>query len=331
MNKGNKNKKILVVDDRTANVKTISNILEREGYAVVPAYNGGQALKAVEKEHPDLVILDMLLPDLDGQKVCRMIKEKEETSLLPVIMITALSTVDDKIQSIESGADNFLSKPINKHELLARVKSLLKIKCLTDHLISAERVVQSLAMAIEEKDPYTKGHSLRVGEYAAQLGKEIELPKDDIDLLRRAAVLHDIGMIGIDQELIHKPGKLTKQEYAKIKEHPTKSIEILKPLDLPPTLISTIKHHHEWWNGRGYPDNLARNNILLGARILAITDAFDAMTSQRPFRAAMGITKALNRLEDGMNRQWDPDLVAVFISLQIKGLKKERSDIVQTI
>lgn len=312
------NKKILIVDDKPQDVRIIKDLLESTGYNVVPAYSGSQALKLIAKDKLDLAILGVGISDIDGWTLCRRIKNEDTTSLLPVIMVTSLSRVSDKIHSIEAGADDFLTKPINKYELLARVQSLLHLKSLTDQLVSARQVIDSLATAIEEKDPYTSGHSLRVGEYSVQLAKAIGLSVEDQEMLRKAAVLHDLGMIGIERQIIHKPGALTKDEFAEIKQHPVKSLEILEPLNLPEPLLKTIKHHHEWWNGHGYPDGLAGAQIPLGARILTIADAFDAMTSQRPFRAAMGVTKALNRLEDGMNRQWDSQLVAEFIKIQSK-------------
>ncbi len=311
-------KKILIVDDKPQDVRLIKDLLESVGYRVTPAYSGNQALKLIAKDKPDIAILGVGISDIDGWTLCRRIKNDEETSLLPVIIVTSLSRVSDKIHSIEAGADDFLTKPVNKYELLARVQSLLRLKSLTDQLISARQIIDSLATAIEEKDPYTSGHSLRVGEYSAQLAKAIGLNVEDQEMLRKAAILHDLGMIGIEKQIIHKPGALTKEEFAEIKQHPIKSLEILEPLNLPEPLLKTIRHHHEWWNGNGYPDRLTGAHIPLGARILSIADAFDAMTSQRPFRAAMGVTKALNRLEDGMNRQWDSQLVGEFIKLQTK-------------
>jgi putative two-component system response regulator len=308
--------KILIVDDKPQDVRAIKDLLESAGYHVVPAYSGKQALKLMAKDKLDLAILGIGISDIDGWTLCRRIKSEEETSLLPVIIVTSLTRLTDKIHSIEAGADDFLTKPVNKYELLARVRSLLHMKSLTDQLISARRVIDSLAMAIEEKDPYTSGHSLRVGEYAAQLARAIGLSTEDQEMVRKAAILHDLGMIGVEKQIIHKPGTLNKTEFAEIKQHPIKSLEILEPLDLPRPLLRTIRHHHEWWNGHGYPDGLAADQIPLGARILSIADAFDAMTSQRPFRAAMGVTKALNRLEDGMNRQWDSELVVEFIKIQ---------------
>lgn len=226
MNKREDRHKILIVDDKERNVREIEQWLFAEGYSVIRANSGRQALNLVDKEKPDLVIVDVLLPDIDGQTVCRRIKEEESTALLPVIMITTLATTEDRLQSIEAGCDDFLTKPVNEHEMVARVNALLKTKAQTDKLISAERIVQSLAIAIEEKDPYTCGHSLRVGEYSAQLARSIGLDDADQELLKKAAMLHDIGMIGVELSILHKPGPLTKEEFEIVREHPLKGIEI---------------------------------------------------------------------------------------------------------
>lgn len=318
--------RIIVVDDKRENIRHVSGILAEAGYHVIPAVTGEQALRLVGSEDPDLVIVDLLLPDMEGIDVCRKIKERQDTALLPVIIMTAFATLDDKVQSIEAGADGFVTKPVNQYELLARVEHLLHIKSLTDQLISAESIVQSLAVAIEEKDPYTSGHSVRVADYATQLAQAIELDESVQEVIQRSAILHDLGMIGIKIEVIHKPGTLTKEEFAKIKEHPVRAVEILKPLNPRREIVETILHHHEWWNGQGYPYGLAGDQIPLTARVLAIADAFDAMTSIRPHRAAMPPKMALNRIEDGMSRQWDPDLVAVFIGLEMKRAEERPVD-----
>jgi putative two-component system response regulator len=292
--------------------------LSGEEYLVLTASNGQQALKIVERERPDLVILEVVMPGMNGYEVCKELKEDESTRFIPVVMITALTGDEYKVQGIEAGADDFLQKPFNRLVLLARVRSALRVKSLTDELASAESVIYSLALAIEEKDPYTRGHSLRVSVYSVELGQAIGLSPSEQEMLRKAALLHDVGMIGIDEKIVHKPGPLTPDELAHMKEHAVKGEKICEPLKFATPFLPVIRHHHEWWNGQGYPDGLSRNGIPLGARIIAIADAFDAMTSQRPYRVAMSVKKALTRLEDGSGRQWDPDLINLFIKLQME-------------
>ncbi len=192
--------------------------------------------------------------------------------------------------------------------------------------IAVEDVIRSLNIAIEEKDHYTRGHSLRVAEYSVELAKIAAVSEEEIKLIYRAAMLHDIGQIAIEESVLHKPGVLDEQEKLAMQKHPTIAISILEPLNFPAGMIDIILHHHEWWNGHGYPDGLARTAIPLGARILSVADAFDAMTSDRPHRAKMTIPMALNRLEDGANRQWDPDLVAAWLKLERAILEKEPAE-----
>lgn len=192
-----------------------------------------------------------------------------------------------------------------------------------EYQISVENVIQSLCIAIEEKDHFTRGHSIRVAEYASQLAKEVDVAEEDIQIIQRACMLHDIGQIALEESVLHKPGALSEAELTQMRQHPEIAVKILEPLHFPSELLEIILHHHEWWNGHGYPLGLARNRIPIGARILAITDSFDAMVSERPYRAKMSLQMALNRLEDGANRQWDPDLVKAFLGMERAVLEKE--------
>ncbi|MFH1736446.1 MAG: HD-GYP domain-containing protein [Actinomycetota bacterium] len=193
--------------------------------------------------------------------------------------------------------------------------------------LSIEDVIQSLCIAIESKDHFTQGHSIRVADYCVEMAKTISLDDDYKETLYRAAMLHDIGQIAIEEKIMHKPGKLTQAELLIIQKHPLTAVKILEPLHLPEELLQIIIHHHEWWNGRGYPDGLSMTSISLGARVLAVADAFDAMTSQRPYRAKMPIPKALDHLEDGAGHQWDPDLVRVFLNFERAVLKKQSNSV----
>lgn len=193
----------------------------------------------------------------------------------------------------------------------------------TEYQISVENVIQSLCTAIEEKDHYTRGHSIRVAELSSKLALLAGLSEIDSQIIFRAAMLHDIGQIAIEEGVLHKPGPLTEPELAEMRQHPEIAVKILEPLHFTPEFLEIILHHHEWWNGHGYPRGLSRDSIPIGARIVAIADSFDAMASERPYRAKMSTQMALNRLEDGANRQWDPDLVKLFISMERAELEKE--------
>lgn len=309
--------KILIVEDDIKSIKLIEGFLSKDNYQILSALSGEQALNIVGKTSPDLILLDIMMPGMDGYTVCQRLKEAESTRLTPVVMITALGAREDKIRGIEVGADDFLTKPVDRVELRARVKSLLRVKSLIDQLEKAENVIFSLVTALEERSPYEKGHSLRVSQLSLELARALGLPQDEQLLLGKACLLHDVGKIGIDT-ILHKPGPLTQEEFDKVKKHPVKSEKICMPLNFAAPFLAMIRHHHEWWNGRGYPDGLKSESIPLGARIIAIADAYDAMTSNRPYRAPMPPIKALDMLEEGAGRQWDPELVKVFVPLMRK-------------
>jgi putative two-component system response regulator len=212
--------KVLVVDDIAANVELLKSLLAREGYTVVTASDGQQALEMVERERPDLVLMDVLMPKLSGFEVCERIKHHETTRLTPVVLITALYEREDKIQGINAGADDFLTKPVNAHELKARVRSLVRLKRYTDDLDSAESVILSLALVIEARDAYTDGHCQRLASYATAFGVALGLSDDQQAALFRGGYLHDIGKVGIPDSVLLKTDRLTGVEYELIKQHP---------------------------------------------------------------------------------------------------------------
>src|SRR5688500_7616700 len=212
--------KVLVVDDEAANVKLLNSLLTREGYAVVTACDGEEALAMVASTHPDLVLMDVLMPKLSGYEVCERIKLNPATRLTPVVLITALNERQHKIQGINSGADDFLTKPVDAHELKARARSLVRLKRYTDDLDSAESVIMSLALVIEARDAYTDGHCQRLAAYATTLGTALKLGDEELAALFRGGYLHDVGKIGIPDEILLKTGRLSDSEYLRIKDHP---------------------------------------------------------------------------------------------------------------
>ncbi len=308
--------RILVVDDNKTNVELLEAQLEAAGYEVLTAYDGKTGLERALKEHPDLILLDIMMPGLDGYQVCSRLKENEKTLFIPIVMLTALSELEDKIKGLEAGADDFLTKPFNKLELMARVRSLLKIKALHDDLDHSEDIIMTLALALEAKDPYTKGHSERVAALARELARRVKLPHRLQDRIHKAGILHDIGKIGVSGSVLKKPGQLNPAEYDLIIGHPAIGATICEPLKSLTDILPMIRHHHERFDGRGKPDGLSGEDIPLGARIIAIADAFDAMTSTRPYRTAMTREKALAIMQNEHNHgQWDPQLLPVFIDL----------------
>ena len=305
--------KILVVDDEPLNLKLLEALLIGANYSVVKASSGPEALKAVSGSQFDLIILDVMMPGMNGFDVCRRLKAAENTRMLPVILLTALSDSESRVKGIEAGADDFVTKPPNKVELLARVKSLIKIRKLNKNLTSIESVLFSLANTIEAKDPYTQGHISRVSNIAVSVGRSMRLSSNDIVALRYGGVLHDIGKIGVGREILNKPGPLTDKEWEIMKDHPTIGFNICKPLQncLGPAL-EVIRFHHEKLDGSGYPDGRSGNGIPMVARIMAVADIYDALTSDRPYRNGMPKEKALEII----NKETDEgklDATVVFI------------------
>ncbi|MGQ9629520.1 MAG: HD domain-containing phosphohydrolase [bacterium] len=308
--------RILVVDDMRTDMAILSSCLERAGYTVIPAYSGEEGLeKAFGSSPPDLVILDVVMPGLNGYEVCRRLKGNDQTRLIPIIIVTTLSKLEDKIHGFEVGADDFLIKPFREAELLARVRSLLRLKELHDQLEYSQDILFSLALAVEAKDRYTRGHSERVADYAARLAKFIGLSDGDRQNLINGGILHDIGKIGIDNAVLNKNGELNGRELAVIRMHPIIGREICQPLKFASPLLPIIYHHHEEWDGNGYPEGIGGKEIPLEARITSVADAYDAITSDRAYRRALHKEEALLRLKEGAGRQWDPELIRAFVEM----------------
>ena len=317
MQNGNNHRdKIMIVDDSPQNVQLLEAYLVAAGYEVISAFDGAEALHKIESEgQPDLIVLDVMMPGLNGYQVCEEIKNRHSTQRIPVMMLTALSEIDDKVKGFEAGADEFLSKPVDKLELLLRVKSLLRTKHLNEDLESARDVIYTLALAIEANDPYTRGHSERVAQYGARIASRMKLTDEQIDIIRNAGILHDIGKIGISEVILQKPGPLTDTELIAVQDHPAIGEKICKPLRSANLLLTVIRHHQERYDGDGYPDRLAGDDIPIEARVIAVADAYDAMTSPRSYRPPMSQRQVLGTLRREAGKQWDPDVVKAFLEM----------------
>ena len=305
----------MAVDDRQENLRFIQALLNVAGYEVVTASNGEEALDKVEKESPDLILLDTMIPKIDGFEVCVRLKSREETRLIPVVLVTSDSDSQCKIRGFEAGADDLLHRPINTAEFLAMVRCLVQAKHLNDELISVGNSILALATAIEAKDPYTEGHIDRVAHYATSLAKEIGLPLREQQLIRKAAILHDVGKIGVRESILNKHGPLTKKEFDQVKLHPIVGERICQPLRQDELILHVVRHHHERYDGKGYPDGLAGEEIPLAARIMAVVDTYDALTSDRPYRGRLTPEEALWVLRGVAGKQLDPRLTMAFISM----------------
>ena len=313
--------RILVVDDQPLNVKLLEALLIPINYEVIRAFNGEEALSLVSKVDVDLVLLDIMMPGLDGYEVCRCLKASEATRLIPVIMVTALDDIEAKVRGIEVGADDFLTKPPNKVELLARIKSLINVKSLNDRLASIDNVLFSLAGAVEAKDAYTQGHIQRVANMAVTIGKKMGLSESEIESVRIGGILHDIGKIGVSRRILNKPGRLTVKERELMETHPDIGHRICLPLkkNLGPAL-EVIRHHHEKLDGSGYPDRLKGEEISTVARVMAVLDIYDALVTQRPYRKGMANEKALDILrQEAIEGKLDKKVVEALIELESRG------------
>src|SRR5882762_377771 len=304
---------ILVADDKIPNRELMDELLSAEGFKVITVSDGAEALQQMARDSIDLVLLDVMMPRLNGFDACKQIKADPETYLIPVILVTALSDKQDRIEGIRVGADDFLSRPVDRTELLARVRSLLKLKQRTDELERAESVLFTLARSIEGKDPYTHGHCERLSEYSARLGEHLGLSEDQLVALRRAGVVHDIGKIAVPDAILLKPGALTPDEWKLIKEHPAVGERICAPLKSFRFVLPIIRHHHEKFDGTGYPDGLRGEGIPVTARVLQIVDVYDALTTDRPYKKAFSITDALQTMKQEVaNGWWDHRIFAEF-------------------
>jgi cyclic di-GMP phosphodiesterase len=304
---------ILVVDDEPANRYLLEALLEPQGYTVFMAEDGEQALEAFGKHQPDLLLLDIMMPKLDGIEVCRRLKNNPDSRLTPVVLVSALAALDDRVRGLEAGADDFLTKPIEKIELMARVRALLKLKAHTDELERAELVLFALAQSIEGKDSYTGGHCDRLSNFSERLGRRIGLPEDQITALRRGGIVHDVGKVAVPDAILLKPGKLTDEEWMIMRRHPIVGERICSPLRTFRLVLPIIRHHHEKMDGSGYPDGLKGDQIPVTSRIMTLADVYDALTTERSYKAALTTSNALDIMATEVEKGWwDPQLFAEF-------------------
>jgi putative two-component system response regulator len=307
---------ILVVDDEPANVEVFSRLMTRRGYEVLTASNGEMALESVRRDRPDLVLLDVTMPGIDGFEVCRRLKSSRETRLIPVVLITTLAASEDRVRGIEAGADDFLVKPPVVAELEARVRSLTRLKRYTDELDSAESVILSLGLTIEARDSYTRGHCQRLATYSTLLGSRLGLDDDQLVALNRGAFLHDVGKVGIPDAVLLKADRLTPSEYALMQQHTVIGDGLCSELRLLEDVRPIVRHHHEHRDGTGYPDHLQGEEIPLLARILSVVDVYDALTTRRPYKAALPREQAVRELRLEADKGWRfPVLVEEFAAL----------------
>lgn len=295
---------ILIVDDLPENRQLLSKLLALNGYQVQTAENGEVALGLCSLTPPDLVLMDVLMPGMDGLTACKALKGNASTRLIPVVMLTGLSSSEDRIQALEAGADDFISKPFHRQELLSRVRNLLAVKRFTDELENASNVLQAVARIVESRDQYTGDHCQSVSDTAVKIGTALGVSSADLETLKLGGMLHDLGKIGVPDAILHKPGKLTDEEFAIIKSHTSVGDELLKPLNTLHKVRPLVRWHHEKLDGSGYPDHLKGDQISLPVRIMSVSDVFTALASARSYKPAFSPERSLDILKEEAAKGW---------------------------
>ncbi|MBO9337661.1 MAG: response regulator [Chloroflexus sp.] len=338
---------VLVIDD-DPNVRDIlSDLLKRERCVVHTAESGLSGIAAARAELPDLILLDVMMPDLDGFSVCRMLRDDPLTAEVPIIMITALDDRLSRLEGVKAGADEFLSKPVELSELRLRVRTMQRInryrrlieereraaaqeRLLTEQARQAAQAVaeaydQTLigwSRALDLRDKETEGHSQRVAQLTLAVAQALNIPPEEQNNMWRGAMLHDIGKIGVPDSILHKPGPLTEEEWEIMRCHTTYAYELLSPIAYLRPAIDIPYCHHEKWDGTGYPRGLRGEQIPLAARIFALVDVWDALTNDRPYRKAWSREQAYQYICEQKGKHFDPNLVDLFLSIAAPDLAK---------
>ncbi len=304
---------IVAIDDEPSAIAVLKAACEIAGFKLDYANDPRKGLALVREQEPDVVLLDVMMPELNGFDVCAQLKNDPDTHLIPIILITALDSRDDRIRGIEAGCDDFVSKPFDRLELTTRACSLARLRRLTADLDDAEKILASIAKNVEAKDENTGEHCERLTRIGSAFGEYLGLAGPDIKALARAGILHDIGKIGIPDAVLLKKGQLNPEEWDIMRRHPVIGAELLAPLHSMRRVVPIVRHHHESWNGKGYPDGLAGEDIPLIARVFSLVDAFDALTTERPYKRALSIEETFDVLnkECGAGK-WDPELLRKF-------------------
>ena len=305
--------RVLVVDDEPKILALLERVLRKDGHRVATAENGHGALAAIDRESPDVILTDVTMPGMDGFELCQRLKMNVATRLIPVVLVTGLADRDNRIKGFDVGADEFLTKPVDPHELRARVRSLLRLKRYTDDLDSAASIIMALAVMVEARDGFTAGHCYRMANYATALGRQLQLSHDELQTLHRGGFLHDIGMLAIPDSVLRRPGRLEPAEFELVKSHTVIGDQLCGNLRSLQSVRPIVRHHHERFDGSGYPDRLAGAEIPLLAQITGIVDIYDALTTQRPYQGAKTVDDALDVLRQQAAAGWrSPELVEEF-------------------
>jgi len=307
---------ILIVDDVDLNRRLLKAMLKTANYRILEAKRASAAIATLEREKIDLVVVDLVMPEMSGVDFCRLLKNDKKTQLIPILMTTSLQGSENEVAGIESGADEFLIKPLQPSVVRTRIRAMLRNKALIDSLEEAETILFALAQSVERRDKYTGMHCERLATYSIALGRALGLPRHEQLALYRGGYLHDIGKIGIPDMILFKRGLLTDEEWQTMRLHTIRGEEICRPMKTLAPVLPIIRSHHERWDGTGYPDRLAGEDIPLLARILQVADIYDALTTARPYKPAFTHQHAIEiMLEEGRRGWRDPELVPLFAEI----------------
>jgi putative two-component system response regulator len=321
--------KILIVDDEPAGRQTLESILEGQDYELEMAENGIQALEKAQQFLPDVILLDVMMPGMDGFEVCQRIRNTPHLAEIPIIMLTALDDRKSLLDGLESGADDYITKPYDRHELRARLIGITRLnryKKLVDDRASLEQAhlqllhaydatIEGWSRAMDLRDKETEGHTQRVTIMSEKLARLAGIREEEMIFIHRGALLHDIGKLGVPDGILLKIDKLTDEEWEIMRRHPQYAYDMIEPIEYLRPALDIPYCHHEKWNGTGYPRKLKGEEIPLAARIFAVVDVWDALTSDRPYRPAWEREKAITYINEESGKHFDPHIVKLFNQL----------------
>lgn len=320
---------VLIVDDEYVGRETLQSVLEGEGYELEMAENGFQAIEKAKALLPDVILLDVMMPGMTGFEVCQRIRSDPQIAEIPIIILTALDDRESLLNALKAGADDFISKPFDRYELRARllgitrlnryqklIQERAKLREANSQLLNAyEATIEGLSLALDLRDRETEGHSRRVMDLTVELAQAMGMGEEELMHIRRGALLHDVGKIGIPDSILHKPSTLTEEEWVIMRKHPQFAYDMLHSIEYLRPALDIPYSHHEKWDGTGYPRGLKGEEIPLTARLFAVADVWDALTSDRPYRAAWTKEQALEYIREQSGKHFDPQVVELFFKI----------------